>query len=207
MHAIFYRSPIEPLPVRLALLKFIFSCDLALNAIFYTDSQISENYNSPKNVILLSFTNNLIIILLSVLISYLILTFFIHLINSTIKIMSLFRNEEEKMKKNDKYIVEDKRKKEIKEEIEKIFKLFKIKVIILISVELLFMIFFWYYVIIFCHVYPSTQTSWLFDSFLSMLSRFIIDNIICLGLAKLYRIGVDSNFNCIYKFAMFLYEF
>ena len=69
------------------------------------------------------------------------------------------------------------------------------------------MIFFWYYVTIFCHVYPSTQTSWLFDSFLSIASRFIIDNLICIGFAKLYRIGVESNTHCIYKFAMILYEF
>ena len=96
---------------------------------------------------------------------------------------------------------------EIKNEIDKIFKNYKIKIIILVFVELLFMIFFWYFVTIFCHVYQSTQISWILDSFLSMASRLIIDGLICLGLAKLYRIGVDSNIHCIYKFAMFLYGF
>ena len=69
------------------------------------------------------------------------------------------------------------------------------------------MIFFWYYVTIFCHIYPSTQISWLLDSLLSMLSRMIIDLLICLLLAKLYRIGVDSNFKGIYKIALFFYDF
>ena len=119
----------------------------------------------------------------------------------------IFRIEEEKMKKNKKYIVTQKRKIEIKNEIDKIFKNYKIKIIILFIVELLLMIFFWYFVTIFCHIYQSTQISWIVDSFLSMISRFIIDSLICLGLAKLYRIGVESNIYCIYKCAMFLYGF
>ena len=49
MHAFFYKSPIELLPIRLSLLKFMLGCDLALNAIFYTDDKVSEKYNSVKN--------------------------------------------------------------------------------------------------------------------------------------------------------------
>ena len=33
MHAFFYNSPLEPLPIRLSLLKLILGCDLAFNAI------------------------------------------------------------------------------------------------------------------------------------------------------------------------------
>ena len=69
------------------------------------------------------------------------------------------------------------------------------------------MIFFWYFVTAFCHVYVSTQISWLLDSFLSMISRAIIELLISLGLAKLYRIAVDSEIHCLYKIVMFLYNF
>ena len=69
------------------------------------------------------------------------------------------------------------------------------------------MLFFWYYVTAFCHVYSSTQTSWLLDSFLSMLSRLIIIILLSLGFAKLYRISIESNFYCIYKFVLFFYCF
>ena len=69
------------------------------------------------------------------------------------------------------------------------------------------MIFFWYYVIAFCHVYQSTQLSWVMDSLISMLFRIIIDLLICLGLAKLYRLAVDANIECIYKICLFLYDF
>ena len=206
-HAFFFKSPFELFSLRLCLLFFIFSCDLALNAFFYFNDNISKKYKYAKSLFLFTFNNNLNVILLSTFVGFVLLTLFIKLSNSTFALREIFRNEEEKMKKDNKYKVTEKRKMEIKNEIEKIFKNYKIKIIIFVLVELLFMIFFWYFVTIFCHVYPSTQTSWLFDSFLSMISRIIIDALICFGLAKLYRIAVDSNINCIYKFAMFLYGF
>ena len=206
-HAIFFRSPFQLFSLRLCLLIFIFSSDLALNAFFYFNDNISKKYHYTKSLFLFTLSNNMTVIILSTLIGFILLTFFTKLSNSIHVIRELFRNEEEKMKKNKKYKVGDERKNEIKEEIDKVFKNYKIKIILFILIQLLLMIFFWYYVTIFCHVYPSTQTSWLFDSFLSIASRFIIDNLICIGLAKLYRIGVESNTHCIYKFAMILYEF
>ena len=65
--------------------------------------------------------------------------------------------------------------------------------IILIIIEFSLMLFFLYYVTAFCHVYNSTQYSWLFDSLLTILSRSFIDFLLPLGLAKLYRLAVESN--------------
>ena len=206
-HAFFFRSPLELFSLRLCLLFFIFSCDLALNAFFYFNDNISKKYRYAQSLFLFTFNNNITVILLPTFVGFVLLTFFIKLSNSTFSMREIFRNEEEKIKKDKNYKVTEKRKTEIKNEIEKIFKNYKIKLIIFILIELLFIIFFWYFVIIFCHIYSSTQISWLLDSFLSMISRVIIDTLICFGLAKLYRIAVDSNINCIYKFAMFLYGF
>ena len=69
------------------------------------------------------------------------------------------------------------------------------------------MLFFWYYVTAFCHVYQSTQVSWILDSLISMIFRIIIDLLICLGLAKLYRFSIKVNIECIYKICLFLYDF
>ena len=135
------------------------------------------------------------------------MTLFTNLSNSTNEIRDVFRNEEEKLMKNKKYTVTDKRKKEILNEIDKILKKYKIKIIILIVIEFLLMLFFWYYVTAFCHVYNSTQYSWLFDSFLSILSRTVIDFLLPLGLAKLYRLAVESNIRCFYKIVLFFYSF
>ena len=206
-HAFLYRSPLESFPIRVCLLIFIISSDLALNAVFYLDDKISKKYKYAKNLFLFTFNNNLTIILISTLIGFVIMTLFTNLSNSTNNIRNIFLAEEVKLKQDKKYKVSEKRKKEILEEIEKILNRHKIKVIVLMTIEILLMLFFWYYVTAFCHVYSSTQLSWLLDSFLSILSRFIFELLISLGFAKLYRIAVESNVECIYKFVIFFYCF
>ena len=206
-HAFLFKSPLELFPLRFCLLIFIISSDLALNAFFYLDDKISKKYKYAKNLFLFTFSNNLTIILLSTFIGFLFMTLFTNLSNSTNNIIDLFRKEEEKIKKNKKYKVTDKRKKKLYEEINRILKKYKIKVIIFISIEFLLMLFFWYYVTAFCHVYSNTQLSWLLDSFLSILSRVVIILFLCIGFAKLYRMAVESNIHCIYKFVLFFYSF
>ena len=202
-----FKSPLEILYLRLCLLIFIYSSDLALNAFFYLDDKISEKYHYAKGLFLFAFSNNITVILLSTFIGFVFMTLFTNLSNSTNEIRNIFRNEEEKLLKNKKYIVNQKRQKEIHNEINKILKKFLIKTIILINIEFLLMLFFWYYVTAFCHVYNATQYSWLFDSFLSILSRTIIDFLFPLLLAKLYRIAIESNIRCIYNIILFFYSF
>ena len=48
MHTFFYKSPIEPFPLSLSVLKFLLGCDLALNAFFYTDDKVSERHRAKK---------------------------------------------------------------------------------------------------------------------------------------------------------------
>ena len=180
---------------------------MALNAFFYLDDTISKKYKNVQGLFLFTFNNNITIILLSTFIGFLFMTLFTNLSNSTSALKDVFKKEEEKIMKNKGYKISDKRKKEILVEIESILKKYKIKVIILVFIEIVLMIFFWYYVTAFCHVYTSTQKSWLLDSFLSMLSRLIIELLMCLGFAKFYRMAVESNIECLYKFALFFYCF
>ena len=204
-YAFLFRSPLEVFSLRLLLLIFIFANDLALNALFYFDDKISEKYRYAKSLFLFAFSNNITVILLSTLISFIFWVLFAKLNNATNSIRKIFRTEEEKMNNDKKYVVSDNRKKEIQKEIENILKKYKIRTIIFIIIELLLMLFFYYYVTIFCHVYASTQISWIWDSFLSILSRIIIDLLFSLLFAKLYRIGVESNVQTIYKIALLFY--
>ena len=206
-HAFLYRSPLELFPLRFCLLLFIISSDLALNALFYFDDKISEKYRYAKSLFLFAFSNNLTVILLSTFIGFVLLTLFTKLSNATNNIRNIFINEEEKLKNVKGYIVTNQRKKEIQKEIGVILKKYKIKTIILIVIELVLILFFWYYVTIFCHVYSSTQISWIWDSFLSILSRITIDLLITLLFAKFYRVAVESNIQCLYKIALFFYSF
>ena len=206
-HAFLYRSPLEIFPLRFCLLLFIISSDLALNALFYFNDNISRKYRYTKNIFFFTFSNNMTVILLSTFVGFFFLTLFTKLSNSTKDIRDVFKEEEKKIRKNKGYKVTDKRKGEIKKKIENILQNYKCKIIILFVIELILMMFYWYYVVIFCQVFSGTQMSWLIDSILSMISRFIMDAILCFGFAKLYNIGVSSNYECIYKIALFFYGF
>ena len=207
MHAIFYRSPIEPLPIRLSLLKFILGCDLALNAFFYTDDKVTEKYKSPSNLILLAFTNNFTIILISFSIGYVLLTIFIHMNNTTNAIRKIFRAEEEKIKANKNYVVTLARKKQILTKIIKIVKIFKIKVIIFYVLEFLIMGSYWYYATIFCFIYKKTQISWLLDTLISVIIRFILDIFFNSIITLLYKLSIRSRCNWLYKVMNCIYCF
>ena len=207
-HAFLYKSPLELFSLRLCHLIFIISSDLALNSLFYLDDKISKKYKYVQNLFLFTFNNNITIILLSAIIGFFFMTLFTNLSNSTNSIRNIFKKEEKNLKnKKIKNGINTKRKKEILDEIEKILKIHRIKLIILNIIEIILILFFWYYVTAFCHVYSSTQSSWLLDSFLSILSRLIFELLISLGFAKLYRISVEANVKCLYNFVMFFYCF
>ena len=206
-HAFLYKSPLVLFPLRFTLLIFIVSSDLALNSIFYFDDKISEKYRYASNLFLFALNKNITVILLSTFIEFVLLTLFTKLSNATNALREVFKKEEEKMKANKNYNMTYERKKEIIKEIEKILKMYKIKVFIFMIIEFILMLFFWYYVTVFCHVYKSTQKSWLVDSFLTMISRIIIDCMLCLSFAKLYRLAVESNVRALYKVSLFFYSF
>ena len=51
-HTFLYRSPIELFSLRLCLFIFTISSDLALNALFYFNDNISKKYRYAKNMFL-----------------------------------------------------------------------------------------------------------------------------------------------------------
>ena len=207
MHTFFYKSPIEPFPLRLSILKFILGCDLALNAFFYTDDKISERHRSNKNIFAFALTNNFIVIFLSSLIGYAFMIFFSNLNNITNELRKIFREEENKIKKDKNYVVSLQRKKEVILEVKRINKKFKIKVTIFYIIEFILMIFFWYYVTVFCYVYNKTQLSWLIDSFITIVFKIIIDLLFNLLFALMYKASIKFSSNCLYRIIVFFYCF
>ena len=207
MHTFLYKSQIEPFPLRLSVLKFLLGCDFALNSIFYTDDKVSERHTSGKNMFVFALTNNLIVILLSILIGYAFMIFFANLNNITNEIRQIFRNEENKIKKDKKYVVSLQRKREVIMEVKRILKKFKIKVTIFYIIEFLLMIFYWYYATLFCYVYNKTQISWIIDTLITIVIRIIIDLIINFILSALYKSSIKYNCSFIYRLIIFFYCF
>ena len=206
-HTFFQKNPLELFSLRICLFIFMLSTDLALNSLLYLNDNISKKFKYVKGLFLFTFSNNLTIILLSTLLSFILISLISELGNSTNAIRNVFRTEEEKIQNKKDYKINDKRKKEIFLEVENILKVLKIKIFILIIIQNILILFFWYFVTAFCHVYKSTQTSWLLDSFLSFLSRLIIEFLFALLYAKLYIISVESNVYCLYRAILFIYDF
>ena len=203
----FQRSPLELFPLRFILFIFMLSCDLALNALFYFNDNISKKYHYAKNIFLLAFSSNITIIIYSTLLSYFLITLLTKLSNSSSAIRNVFREVEEKIKSVKKFKINDELKRGVFLRIENILKKLKIKITFLLIIETILILFFWYFVTAFCHVFSSTQTSWLLDSFLSILSRFIIELIFSFIFAKLYQMAVVSGFKTLYKVVMCIYDF
>ena len=183
------------------------SCDLALNALFYFNDNISKKYHYASNLFLFTFSNNITIIIYSTLISYFLLTLLSKLSNSSNAIRNIFRTEEEKLKNNKNYEINNNTKKQIFYEVENVLKKFKIKILVLLIIETILILFFWYFVTAFCHVYSSTQTSWLLDTFLSILSRLMIELIFGFLYAKLYCMAVSSGIKTFYNILFCIYNF
>ena len=201
------RSPLELYPLRFILFIFMVSSDLALNALFYFNDNISKKYHYAKNLFLLAFSTNITIIIYSTLLSYFLITLLSKLSNSSNAIRNVFGEVEEKIKFNKKFKVTGAIKRNVFTKIENILHKFKVKIAFLFLIETVLFLFFWYFVTAFCHVFSSTQTSWLVDSFLSILSRFMIELIFALLFAKLYQMSVVSNFKTLYKVVMCIYDF
>ena len=206
-HTFLQKSPLKIFSLRLCLLIFMICTDLALNALLYLNDNISKKYRYTKSLFLFAFSDNITVIIYSSLLCFVLMFLITKLSSSETSIRNIFRKEEEKIKANKKYKINEKRKNEIFIEIEKILKRLKIKLLILIIIQILLLLFFWYYVTAFCHVYKSTQTSWLWDSCLSILSRTVIELLFALLFAKLYIVSVQSSCYTLYRILLFFYDF
>ena len=207
LNIIFLKPPLELLPLRAILFLFNYSCSIFLNSFFYFSEKISFKYHyQGKYKTLLVLINNLTVSLSSTIISLILIVFFKFLTHSSGKIKKLFMDEEKILRKDKNYKVKKKKILFIRYAIQKILKSLEIKIVIFIIVEFLFILFFSYYVIAFCHVYKKTQVNWLLNSILS----FVISSLIAISLSFLlsiiYKISTKNKCKFLYRISIFLYN-
>ncbi len=79
LNIVFFNPPLELKPLRVCIFIFKYSCDLALNALFYLSKNISDKYHyTGANRLLFSLINNITKSLTSTIISFALLFFFNH---------------------------------------------------------------------------------------------------------------------------------
>ena len=99
LYAFVYNSPLEIRTLRMCLVIFYYSCNLALNALFYTNEKISEKYHyDGDNLIIFTLVNNFTICVFSALCNFSIMIIFKILINPRRAFERVFRKEEQKMR-------------------------------------------------------------------------------------------------------------
>ena len=207
LNIILFNPPLELRPLRICIFIFSYACDLALNALFYLSDNISDKYHySGANRLLFSLINNITISLASTIVSFILLTFFQTLIQSSDSIIELFRNQEKLLKSNKDYKVDIKTKEKIEKDLSGILKCLKVKIIIFVIFEFLFTLFFFYYVTAFCQVYQSTQISWLLDSISSYVISFGITLIISFIFSILYKLSIIYQVKILFSICQFMYS-
>ena len=202
-----FKSPLELQSLRLSIFIFSNACDLALNSLFYYDSKISEKYHyEGDSLYLFILINNITVTISSFAFSYLLIKCLNLLTNSKDRIESVFRREEQIMRKNKKYYVDSNQKRIIYATLLKTFKFLKIKILIYIIIEFLLLLFFFYYITAFCEVYKETQMSWIYDSFISFIFSIIFELIVSFFISLLYEASIKYKIKSFYMISMILYE-
>jgi hypothetical protein len=207
LNIIFLKPPLELLPLRAILFLFNYSCSIFLNSFFYFSDKISFKYRyHGKYKTLLVLINNLTVSLSSTIISLILIVFFKFLTHSSRKIEKLFLDEEIILRSDKKYKVKRKKKLLIKYSIQKILKSLEIKIVVFIIFEFLFILFFFYYVTAFCHVYKKTQVNWLLNSFSSFVISSLIAVSISFLLSIIYKISTKNKCKFLYCISIFFYN-
>ena len=180
---------------------------MALNTIFFFNNKISDKYYyKGHSLFWFNLLNNLKISFISFLIRFIIVFVLQLLTSSRDDFEDIFREEEKNLKNNKNYKVDHKNKLKIVENNIKINNHLRYKIIAFIMIEIIMMLFFYYFVSSFCEVYKETQISWLIDSFISFIISFPVELLLSLLICILYLISIKKRIKILYKISIFLYN-
>ncbi len=199
------KYPLESQPLRICLLLFAYTSDLALNTLFYFSDNISDKYHySGNNLFWFTLLNNILISVISTVLSLILGSVLQIMTDSKSSIENEFKEEEKKMRKDEKYFVSNERKDETKTRINKKLKCLRLKMVIFVIVDFVILLFFFYFVSSFCAVYQSTQTSWISDAVVSIIISFPIEIGISLAITIVYILSLKYKKEFLYKLVMML---
>ena len=166
INAFFIKEETKPKSIKIALFILYLDLYLLMNGIFYSDSYISEIFNSTKKETLLSFISR----------SYYRFIYaltFTKIIEFITKFFLVENNEIRKI-----LLRKRKNKRSLKNEILKLLKRICKKINILLVINYIIIIFSWYYISCFNNVYPNIKIEWikssLFIIFIVQILPFIL---------------------------------
>ena len=198
------KFPLESQPLRICLLLFSYTSDLALNTLFYFSDNISDKYHyTGDNLFWFTLFNNIIISIISTILSIILGSILESMIDSKDSIEDEFKEEEKKMREDPNYQVTNERKEEILLSVNKSLKKLKVKMIVFVVIDFIILLFFYYFTTAFCSVYQNTQSSWITDAVVSIIISFPIEIAIALVITVVYMIAIKYRCKFLYKISMF----
>ena len=175
--------------IKYILFLFISSLYLVVNALFFTDETMHKIYEDNG---IYKFVSKLPQIVYSSIISI--------IINILIKLLALSERDILKIRK-----IRD--RDEYDKESKKVIKYLKFKFNIFIIINIIILIFFWYYISAFCSVYSNTQTILLKDTFISFVFSLLYPFLIYLLPSCLRFIALkneNKNEECLYIISTYI---
>jgi hypothetical protein len=169
---------------------FSFALEFFLNALLYTDDYVSKAY---ENNGVLDFISGLPKTIYAFLISSLISFFLIKLSSSKKHLIEVLKKEI--------------KSKNYKEKCKKIIKNYNRKLIFYFITIFVFLLFFWYYVTIFCNVYHNNQKYWLYGSIESIIMTLLTPFFSSILVALLRYIAIKFELKWLFNINEFLNMF
>jgi len=173
--------------IKINLLFFRLEIIFVLNALFYTDSYISEAYHNNGN---LNFGFSLPKAIYSILVS-IIVTIFLKMLTTSKK--EIYK----KIKENDD-------KLEYSMAINDVLNNLKIKLIAFFICQFIFSFIFLYYVSAFCAVYQNSKLYWFYGCLESIAIDFLIAFIYCIFITTFRYFGLKNPTKCLFEFSNIL---
>ena len=178
---------LELRPIKMSFLLFGIEINFFFNALFYSESYISDIYQSDG---VLDFFSSLPKSIYSFIVTL--------IISALLKMLSTSKKELMKI------IDEKQNKEEYLAAVDIVLKKLMNKLKWFYIIVFFLGLFFCYYCSAFCAVYPNSQKYWLIGSLISILFELATPFIICLFLAIYRYIGLKKRIKCLYNFAQYI---
>ena len=164
---------------------FFFASEMAINAVFYTDSTMHQIYEDEGSF---NFIYQIPQIIYSSLLSGIISTIVKYLSLSESSIIDLKYEKKEKKEKKEK----NKNPENIDIRRKKLVKSLKIKFALFFIITLIILVCFWYYITCFCGIYRNTQVHLIKNTFASFIIAHVYTIITCLLPSLLRRCALAA---------------
>ena len=191
INTFFVYDVLEPYTIKIICFFFGIAMYFTLNALFYTESSISEDFYAKDTLsIWYTFKNQLSRCLYASMVGIAASFVLSCLSSSKVRIKSLIKRVKDPVR--------------FRQEAFEIIKDLKKKTIIFLVVNYALMIFFWYYVSAFCFCYQNTQVSWVIGGVITWGITEVFPFLLCLFISIFRYIGIKYKMESAYKISVCL---